>query len=1677
MRVYYFNGVGCTPGTTTFPAGKFYLKSGGSPCGVPLDSVSYLPNPGYTDFTYNFQHSGTQQFVITAKSNITSTRWYSDAFSVTTTDYPNLTVSNVNLSSQNVTAGNQVTVTATIENTGSATAGWCSAGIYLNTSSNPNPPGVLLGTSTPFSLYPSNTFSLSQAVTIPSTALASNYYIIVKADLNNVVSEYSENDNADFKYLNVFSPQLPDLQVGNLSLTPTTIGVGGTVTATTSIDNTGNGTAATSIVRYWISTDNIYNNGNDAILASTNVPILSAGGSFTDTKQLNIPTSYLGGTFYIFAYTDAGHNVIEFDENNNNALASFSINAAPPCSIPSYASADTELQSAICYLVQQGILDNNQDYTTNQLPILRQDVAKATYRALFGPSEPNNPAINFPSPFIDINTTTAPYLKYALGLLYLDYADQIPPFKRDGMNFNPTDHISRINTLKVLLEAFNINEYAYTNAMPFQDTALMVEQDKAYLRTAHQLDIVKPATLFNDIGTITRNGCFLMLYRLLTKPNIPALPTTAQLQDLDNYAVPFQRTPYNSDKPRSLAEGNFTYYENPAFTIADRGIFSLSFSHHYDASILEWQPVFTPSEPYVFGKGWTHTYLSYITRIDEGTNSYLVHVAGSGISGYDNTGQPTTPPSIVKGNYNTLTKISSTVYEVKDKAQIKYTYKVVNSNTPKLFMLTDIQDRNNNKLHIAYQSGTNKIDSVIAPSGRFLKFNYGTNSGNPTVTIQYPLSRSISFTLQNGQLRYYKENTNSPTTYEYTVPNRPTLLNTIMLPRGNSILADYDGYGKVKAVTTNNLSNDAQKTTITPPTNFNPTGAYFSQSTSTNDISTNTRYNALGNPLEVANTRDSFIITYGNTTHPTIPTQLKNAKKGAIWQFQNIDANGNVGKIIYPNNTYELFTWNTDNTLATYRSRLNKIYNYTYDPLGNINQIIHPYTGVGTGYPVTTILTNAYGQIYQITNPEWLITKYTYDANGNLSKVKTPALNIETETIYDAGSRPYIVKDTKGNATTITYWDCDIPKTVTDPLGKVTKTFLDANYNVITVVNANNDTAKYTYDENDRDSLNQFLGLERYHYYSSGSINSIKGKLQSIQKPSGSLLTMAYDNVTGLLKSNGYINIDYYADNMPQKITKGGTLINNFTWDADEHWLNSHTDPFGTTTIYSRRVDGSLFSVNYPNGNYVTYIRDTAGRPKEVWWNRTSANAKLIATYYYKQDERLDSMVFDNGMVAQWKYDAGGRMTGLCHLRSATDTIAAWTYVLDSNGNIRDINPLKEPLQPLPPPAGTSTYTYGPYNVLANANGLSYTTTTDGNITNRGGTVISYDVADKLLTYSNGNTAYAATWDGLGHRIAATRNGATTRYVLDISGGLDNVLAETDGNNSVQYYYIHGPTGMLCRIAPNGTVLYYLHDHRGNTVAMADAGKTVTHSYAYGDYGELRNIQEPTGDLNRYRFMGAYGITYEDSILYYVRARHYDPIVGRFYSQDPLDALNLYTYAENNPMNGIDPSGMYAGDAMVGTGSVAGFNANQTQNIIFCYPSLAPQATINSYKPSIAQIVKDNGYADEAAEIVLNTLVPELGAEKAIWSLGKKTNSVKNAYTHWIKHGAEFDEFLNAKQYVEGAQKFFQSTSKDIVSKVRLNGDIILYDLKKNYFGVINRYGTPKTFFKPNNGIKYFLKQ
>lgn len=167
------------------------------------------------------------------------------------------------------------------------------------------------------------------------------------------------------------------------------------------------------------------------------------------------------------------------------------------------------------------------------------------------------------------------------------------------------------------------------------------------------------------------------------------------------------------------------------------------------------------------------------------------------------------------------------------------------------------------------------------------------------------------------------------------------------------------------------------------------------------------------------------------------------------------------------------------------------------------------------------------------------------------------------------------------------------------------------------------------------------------------------------------------------------------------------------------------------------------------------------------------------------------------------------------------------------------------------------------------------------------------------------------TYDGSGNRVEAVRGVTTTRYVYDARG---NLLAEADDNNQITRYYIYG-MGLLEMVTPGNAPYCYHYDGTGNTIALTDVNQNVVKAYAYDPFGavvdESGTIEQP------FKFVGQFGVMAELNGIYdfyYMRARYYDPSVGRFISEDPAGFggrdVNLYAYVQNNPVILVDPLGL-----------------------------------------------------------------------------------------------------------------------------------------------------------------------
>ena len=188
------------------------------------------------------------------------------------------------------------------------------------------------------------------------------------------------------------------------------------------------------------------------------------------------------------------------------------------------------------------------------------------------------------------------------------------------------------------------------------------------------------------------------------------------------------------------------------------------------------------------------------------------------------------------------------------------------------------------------------------------------------------------------------------------------------------------------------------------------------------------------------------------------------------------------------------------------------------------------------------------------------------------------------------------------------------------------------------------------------------------------------------------------------------------------------------------------------------------------------------------------------------------------------------------------------------------------------------------------------------------------DGLNQLIGFTDGETTASYKYNADGLRTSKTVDGKTINHIWD--GNKQIVVDMDDSDWYSAEVYVRG-TNLLAKFSKqSGNVKtdyqYYTQNAHGDVVNLTDSTGAITKSYKYDAFGVEQNVDD--ADDNAFRYCGEYFDAETGTI--YLRARYYDPSMGRFISRDsyagkikePL-SLNLYTYCENNPILYMDSSG------------------------------------------------------------------------------------------------------------------------------------------------------------------------
>ncbi|HEX9044924.1 MAG TPA: RHS repeat-associated core domain-containing protein, partial [Candidatus Limnocylindrales bacterium] len=240
---------------------------------------------------------------------------------------------------------------------------------------------------------------------------------------------------------------------------------------------------------------------------------------------------------------------------------------------------------------------------------------------------------------------------------------------------------------------------------------------------------------------------------------------------------------------------------------------------------------------------------------------------------------------------------------------------------------------------------------------------------------------------------------------------------------------------------------------------------------------------------------------------------------------------------------------------------------------------------------------------------------------------------------------------------------------------------------------------------------------------------------------------------------------------------------------------------------------------------------------------------------------------------------------------------------------------------------GTTSYTYDAADRLASSTGpgaMAYRYDANGNELSAGTTTYGYDLADRMVAATVGATTQSYTWSGDGIRLsAATGTGAAaTNFLVDRALALPSVALERDGTGALIRREAYG-VSRIGLLGPSSVPTYEHTDALGSVTDLANAAGSSLAWTEYAPYGAVRSAGAVVGaPADPFGFTGEY--TDAPSGLLHLRARQYDPTIGRFLSVDPVSPprtrpyTGSYIYVGDSPLNAIDPSGRFGAEVCAG---------------------------------------------------------------------------------------------------------------------------------------------------------------
>jgi len=704
----------------------------------------------------------------------------------------------------------------------------------------------------------------------------------------------------------------------------------------------------------------------------------------------------------------------------------------------------------------------------------------------------------------------------------------------------------------------------------------------------------------------------------------------------------------------------------------------------------------------------------------------------------------------------------------------------------------------------------------------------------------------------------------------------------------------------------------------------------------------------------------SSTLLYGQDAPPGVPSGVQDAV-GRV-STTTFDALGRPTGSISPPNllaapgspdaspSTSSVTYNADDLPASVTDPLGRVVTSTYTQLsGNRLQITTAQAGVANS--ASSVILNEAGLTESATDELGVRTDYFYNGDGQVLRVVEAANKpVARQTLYEYDTRGNLIQLTppKGAACAVTFEYTRFDQNgVPDP---------NAVYEgqVTHIRHPDNTHEFFGYDSFGRLAWESrpYAGAMGLAYAVTTFTYDALHRVTQVSYPTspqgvpGFNVTTAYDDfgrVTTVSDASGTTSYSYNPATLSTTINPSGGRKSLTVTQVPDHlnhrWKTQSTLAGVGTWEYREDTKGRFSGVVNPFGQSFSTEYDPAGQ--------------ALAQYF--QPSAMDPARLTTAMG----YDVRGRLNAIGHAKPNGLTLDQFTYTHDDVGRVLSESSAD----------GLRSFTYDALGQLQTESDLAvgtsieYSYDANGNRTlvSRNGSPEYYgvDAADKLLWTNSQNTPPVGnsgtfnrfeydTFGQLTHRERATGGAATAldfrwdaagrlRYVRNPTAQIFSAAYTADGERislidgnqarTSSFRLFDDASGGSVTHTPglaqrkNGADRLYSTDHLGSTRYLTGTDP-LDPDYKFGArfdaYGQRTAGAGTDGsEATPRQYAGAWG--YERSSdtlgLDYLYQRYYDPAMGRFITRDPIGwagGLNLYGYVGNDPVNAVDPLGLYS---------------------------------------------------------------------------------------------------------------------------------------------------------------------